>query len=151
MPSRHDVLFIKQLIASDYTDKQICLVTKMNQPYVNKIRHNRLRKDVTLRADESLTLNKEETTRLNTLNKLLSIPELINSSTDEQDLIYMHVLKFIGITKEQVFDLYFHLSIKQLQKYWTKSDVRVLDFDSTLIGIPRRDYLDLVIDYLIDF
>ena len=146
---RTTILLIKELIGSDYQDKQISMITKVSRSYINKIRNGQFRKNVELKPNEKTNITEEQKIRLNTLNKLIAAPELINSTTSEQDLIYIHVLKFFGIAKDEVFNLYFHLSKKQLGRYWMKADVNILNFDSRLIGIPIRDYLDLVIDYFI--
>jgi len=148
--SRQEVLFIKNLISSEYKDKHICLVTKAKQPYVSKIRHGRLQAKTSLRPDEVLELTNEQKVRLNTLNKILSMPEIINAATNDDDLIYMHVLKFFLMNKEQVADLYFHLPKRIINQYWIKKDVDIRMFKSDLIGIPRREYLDLIIDYFLE-
>jgi 6-phosphogluconate dehydrogenase len=67
-----------------------------------------------------------------------------------QDIKYMHLLKFFMIEKEDIYNLYQHWSKSKINRYLLKKDVDILTFDSTLIGIEKADYLDLIIDYFLE-
>ena len=54
------------------------------------------------------------------------------------------------VEKEEIYKLYFHITKTSFNKIWTSKDINILEFDSKLIGIDSRDYLDLIIDYFID-
>lgn len=147
--SRSIILLVKHLIGKDYEDKHISMITKVSRSYINKIRKNQFRVDDVLKDGEEIVMTVEQEKRLNTLNKILAVPELMIHGTSEQDLIYIHVLRFFGVPKEEVFNLYFHLSKKQFGRLWMKGGVDILQFDSRIIGIEIRDYADLVIDFFI--
>jgi len=94
-------------------------------------------------------LSKAQNVRLNTLDKILAVPELMIAGTTDQDMIYIHVLRFFGIPKKEVSNLYFHLSIKQFNGLWYKPDVDILKFDSREVDVEIKDYADLIIDFFI--
>lgn len=146
---RQVVLLIKALIEKGYKDKHICMITHAKQPYVSKIRNKKMHLDTVLEEDELLALTEEQEKRLNAVNRILSIPELTTSGTTEQDLIYIQVLKFFMVDREDILNLYLHLSTNQVRNYWRKKGVDILKFDSELIGIPYKVYLDCIIDYFI--
>ena len=147
--NKQKVLLIKQLIGKGYKDKHICMIAQANQPYVSKIRNKKIHVNTVVEADEYFKVTEEQTNRLNVLNKIISLPEIFTSGTTEQDIIYMHVLKFFMVEKEDVYNLYFHLSKRQFRNYWVMKDVDILNFDTSLIGIDKQVYLDLIIDYFI--
>ena len=147
--NKQKVLLIKQLIGRGYKDKHICMIAQANQPYVSKIRNKKIHVNTVVEADEHFKVTEEQTNRLNVLNKIISLPEIFTSGTTEQDIIYMHVLKFFMVEKEDVYNLYFHLSKRQFRNYWVMKDVDILNFDTSLIGIDKQVYLDLIIDYFI--
>jgi len=144
--SRRLILLIKELVEKGYSDKHICLITKSNQSYVNKLRNGKLQANTNLSSGETIQMTPEETKRLETLNKIISLPDLLSSGDSKEDIIYIHVLKFFGVSKKEVWDLYFHMSKKQLSGYWVKMDVDIRKFKSESIGVEFRDYLDLIID-----
>jgi len=146
---RSKILFIKDLISKDYQDKHIAMIAQVNRSYVNKLRNGVLRSDVKIKEGEFYTVDLMDVVRQKTLDRIVAVPELMISGTTEQDMIYIHVLKFFGISKDEVYNLYFHLSKRQLGNLWAKADVKIVDFDSRLIGIPIREYLDLIIDFFL--
>jgi hypothetical protein len=147
--NRQKVLLIKELISKGYKDKHICMIAQAKQPYVSKIRNNKIQGMTVLEDGEALELNESQEKRLNALNKIINLPEIFNSGTNHQDILYIQVLKFFMVDKEDVYNLYFHLSKRQFRNYWVMKDADILDFDSTLIGIEKEVYLDLIIDYFI--
>jgi len=138
---------VKKLIEKGYTDKEIALVTKFSQSFINRIRSGKKHADV--EYDPDVSLSKEESTRLNTLNQILALNEMWGVSVGENDLYYIHLLKFLGVSKQRVFELYAHLSKKHFNSLWLKSDVQIKLFDPTRLGISSYEYLDLIIDYFI--
>jgi hypothetical protein len=147
--SRNTILVIKDLIEQKHQDKHIAMVMQVNRSFVNKIRNKVSHASIVIEADERINLTEEQKVRLETLKKILAAPELMISGTSEQDLIYIHVLRFFGMNKDEVYNLYFHLSKKQLGNYWMKADVNILKFNPRLIGIEPREYADLIIDFFI--
>ena len=148
MADRRQVLVAKEMIEKGYKDKHIQMVTHLNQPYISKVRNGKLQKN-TIKADnEVVELTSEERVRLNALNKILSMPEFY-SRDNEQDMIYIHVLKFFMVEKEDVFNLYFHMSKGQFNRLWIKKEVDITRFHSENLGIPYKVYLDLIIDFFL--
>jgi len=145
----NEVLAIKFLSEKGYKDNHIAMVMKVHRSYVYKLKKGLSRKDVKLDADTKVSFTEEQKRRLKTLDDLLAAPELMTAGTSEQDMIYMHVLRFFGFNKEEISNLYFHLSRRQIANFWVKADVQIVNFDSRLIGIEIKDYLDLIIDCFI--
>lgn len=114
---KHKALIVKKLIQDGYKDKHICMIAQVKQPYVSKIRNGKIHKDTKLKENQELILSEEESSRQEAVNKILQLPEIFNAGTSEQDLIYMHVLKFFMVEKEDVYNLYFHLSKRQFNRY----------------------------------
>jgi len=147
--NKQKVLLIKDLIQKGYKDKHICMVSQANQPYVSKIRNNKIHTSTKLEDGESFQLTEKQSKKLDALNKILHLPEIFTAGTQEQDIVYIHVLKFFMVDKEDVYNLYFHLSKRQFRNYWVMKEVDILNFNSELINIEREVYLDLIIDYFI--
>lgn len=147
--NKQKVLLIKELINKGYKDKHICMITQCNQPYVSKIRNKKIHVNTVIEINELFQIKEEQNNRLNVLNRIISLPEIFTSGTNDQDIIYMHVLKFFMVEKEDIYNLYFHLSKRQFRNYWLMKDVDILTFDTSLVGIEKELYLDLIIDYFI--
>lgn len=147
--NKQKVLLIKELINKGYKDKHICMITQCNQPYVSKIRNKKIHVNTVIESDEIFEIKQEQNNRINVLNRIISLPEIFTSGTNDQDIIYMHVLKFFMVEKEDIYNLYFHLSKRQFRNYWLMKDVDILTFDTSLVGIEKELYLDLIIDYFI--
>lgn len=147
--NKQKVLLIKELINKGYKDKHICMITQCNQPYVSKIRNKKIHVNTVIEINELFQIKEEQNNRINVLNRIISLPEIFTSGTNDQDIIYMHVLKFFMVEKEDIYNLYFHLSKRQFRNYWLMKDVDILTFDTSLVGIEKELYLDLIIDYFI--
>lgn len=150
MSKRQIVLAIKELIGLGYKDKHICMIMQVNQPYVSKIRHGKIHANTNPTEEEKNILNEKQRKRFDMVNLIMSAPELITSGMTDQDVLYIHLLKFFMVKKEKIYNLYFHITKTAFNKIWTSKDVNILEFDSKLIDIDSRDYLDLIIDYFID-
>lgn len=149
MANRQEVLLAKQMMAKGYKDKHIQIVTHLKQAYISKVRNGKLQRNTILNPDEEIKLTEEQRVRLNALNKIMSMPEFYTRE-EGQDSIYIHVLKFFMVEKEDIFNLYFHMSKKQFNRTWVKKDVDITKFRSENIGIPYKVYLDLIIDFIIN-
>lgn len=95
-------------------------------------------------------MSTEEEKRYGYVKTILSLRELYGSVNERQDLLYIHLLKFFLVDKEDVYNLYFHWSKMKFSRYWAKKNVNLLKFNSELIEIPYTDYLDLIIDFYED-
>lgn len=149
--TKQKVLLVKLLISKGYKDKQICMIAQAKQPYVSKIRNKKIHEKTLPLENEELQLTERQISRLNALNRIISLPEYISSgSTNEQDLMYIQVLRFFMVEKEDVYNLYFHLSKKHFSRLWATKDVDIRNFDSEKIGVSRYDYLDLIVDFFME-
>ena len=110
-------LLVKKLIRDGYKDKHICMIAQVKQPYVSKIRNGKIHQQTILNDSEEIALTEKEILRQQAIHKFLELPEIYTPGTTEQDLIYMHVLKFMMVDKEDVYNLYFHLSKRQFNRY----------------------------------
>ena len=147
--SKSNVLLVKQLAANGYREKIIKMITGLNQSYINKIINGKLHKETELPVDVNIDMTEEQRVRLNAANKVLMCEEITTNDMN-QDIKYMHLLKFFMIEKEDIYNLYQHWSKSKINRYLLKKDVDILTFDSTLIGIEKADYLDLIIDYFLE-
>lgn len=145
---RQTILLAKQLMQKNYKDKYIQMITGLKQPYISKLRNGKIQRETKLKPGEEIVLTNKQKKRLNVLNKIKSLPENM-TQTQEQDVIYIHVLRFFMIEKEDIFNLYYHWSKKQFNRVWVKKNVDIRKFYSENIGIPYEDYLDLIIDFFI--
>jgi hypothetical protein len=147
--NKQKVLLIKELIEQGYKDKHICMISQANQPYVSKIRNGKIHVHTVVDSNETFAFTEKQSQKVAAVDKILALPELYTSENMNQDIAYMHVLKFFMVDQEDVYNLYFHLSKRQFRNYWRMKDVDILSFDSTMIGVPHDVYLDLIIDYFI--
>lgn len=149
MEVRRKVLLIKEMIELGYRDKYICMVLQVNQPYVSRIRTKKFHLNTNKRDGEVVEMTDEEKARLKALNTIISMPELPGRGFGLQDKLYIKVLKFFLIPKEDVHNLYFHLTRSQFFGTWLKKDMDIRGFDSEKIGVPYMVYIDLIIDALL--
>ena len=110
--TRNNVLFIKWLIEQGYREKVITLITKTKQPYVNKIKHGSLHVETKLEDGEILTLTSGQTRRKRIADRILAKTELITVD-ENQDIIYLHLLKYFLVPKDELFELYNHKTKKK--------------------------------------
>lgn len=143
--NKRKVLLIKELLDKGYSEKVITMVLKVKQPYVNKIKHGKLHKNTVLEDGEVLEMDKDEQMRLNAADRILQCSELYTTDPD-QDIIYMQLLKYFLVPKEKIQELYSHYTKARVSRSLMRKDVDLLEFDSTLIGIDKYTYLDLMIE-----
>lgn len=145
MESNRKAGVIKFLLEQGLAEKHIVMIMQAQQPYVNKIKNKKLHIDTPL-IENGMT--PEESARYDAVKRIIKAGELPTNGTDEQDKIYIHLLKFFMVPKEQIRALYNHIAISRVDRILRKKDVDLGNFDSTLLGIPRQVYLDLIIDYI---
>lgn len=142
------VLLIKELLKQGFSEKLIVMIVQVKQPYVNKIKNGRLHFMTCLDEGETLEITPEQQRRLSAAQKILSVSSLPTVGITQQDFMYMHLLRFLLVPKEKIYALYDNLSHSRIDRYLLKKDVDILAFDSTLLNIPKADYLDLILDYI---
>lgn len=148
--NRQTVLLIKELIARGYKDKHICMVTQSKQPYLSKVRHGKIHANTKLHEGEEIIMTPAQERRLETLEKIINLPEIITPGIGEQDVIYIHVLKFFMVSKKDIYNLYFHITKSHFNRLWVAKNIDIRDFDPSMINITLYEYLDLIIDFFID-
>lgn len=136
---------IKFLLNQGLAEKHVVMIMQAQQSYVNKIKNKKLHVNTDAIEDG---MTSEENARYDAVKKIISAKELPTNGTDEQDKIYIHLLKFFMVPKEQIRALYNHIAISRVDRILRKKDIDLGNFDSTLLGIPREVYLDLIIDYI---
>ena len=120
------------------------MITKANQSYVNKIKNGRLHSEV--KENDKLVLDEREQARYDAAKKIMKLKELPTSSFTDDDFLYLHLLKFFLVPREQIIGLYNHMSKRKISRLLMKKHVEIGKFNSKLLGIPKIDYLDLIID-----
>lgn len=145
----NNVLLIRKLAKEGFREKVIKMITGLNQSYINKIVNNKLYRDLQFTEGEEVEMSQAQELRLDAAKKILACKEIF---TDEpkQEMIYMQLLKFFLIDKQEIFKLYPYMTKTKISRYLLKKDVNILEFNSELIQVPKEVYLDLVIDYFID-
>lgn len=145
MESNRRAGVIKSLLNEGLSEKHVIMIMQAQQSYVNKIKNKKLHVNTQAIQDG---MTPEEYARYGAVKKIINVSELPTDGTDEQDKIYIHLLKFFMVPKEQIRALYNHIAISRVDRILRKKDVNLGNFDSTLLGIPREVYLDLIIDYI---
>ena len=144
---RSNALLVKKLSQMGYREKIIKMITGFNQSYINKVINNKLYKDLDADAEE-LVISAEQIKKIDAVDKILSCAE-IYTEDKEQELMYIHLLKFFLVEKETIYKMFPYLTKRKIAQDFMKKNIDILNFDSTLLGIPREIYLDLIIDFFI--
>lgn len=143
------IYLIKYLLDNNYPDKVVSMITHAKQPYVSKIKNKKLHKDKPIKDLSEIKIDKETEERLKVARQILNLPEIYTTGTTKQDVIYIQVLKFFMVDKKKVYEeLYFHLSKREFNKYWGAKNANLIDFDTSLINVDKRAFIDLILDYV---
>jgi|GEM_PF-4171994 len=140
------VCAIKYLLDVGLPEKLVVLVTQAKQPYVNKIKNGKLHRNT--KIEEGFKLNSEQQNKYEIVKKILFMPELPTSGIGEQDVIYMQLLKFFMIPKDKIIELYNNLAKVKVSRLLLKKKIDLGNFDSELIGVDKKEYLELMIEFL---
>ena len=122
------------------------MITKCNQSYVNKVKNGRIHSEV--KENNNLVLTDAEQRCYDAATRFLSTPDLPTSDFGEQDLYYIHLLKFLVVPKEKIYKLYNHMSKRKISQKLMRKNIDIGYFNSELLGIPKKDYLDLIIEFI---
>jgi len=144
MESNKKASTIKSLLAEGFSEKSIVMILQVQQPYVNKIKNGKLH--VNTPAEMNLTDLERE--KYEAVKKIFNASELPTNKVEEQDIYYIHLLRFFNVPKEKIHGLYNHMAVSKVDRIMRKKGVDLGFFDSTLLGIPKEIYLDLIIDYI---
>jgi len=140
------IFLIKQLLKEGFSEKIIVMITKAKQPHINKIKNGKLHKDIEYNGIIKMTYEQKQ--RYEAAKIILSMRELPITGIGEQDIIYMQLLKFFMVPKQQIYELYNNMSKNRIDRYLLKKGIDIGKFNSELLGIQKKVYLDLIIDYL---
>lgn len=136
------VSYCKKLHADGYTNKQIHLITKLSPSSITRVLQGKTYKDVD--ANDFVRDSRFED-RIHVLNTLLEYHEIGGGiGLDDNNKIYIQILKRAGATFDKVHDLYYDIGIKTLRQAWTYPAGQIADFDGTALNITAAEVLDLL-------
>ncbi len=121
-----------------YTQKQVAMITKLRQSYINKIANYKIGANAT----EVSALEPQMEERRQLLEYFLTVPILTYYGFSPQDKIYIAVLKYLGVPKDDIRNLYIN-SLGGFTRNYHKSFDIVL-FESEKIGVDKEKFLDLI-------
>jgi hypothetical protein len=135
------VAYTKKLHNEGYTNKQIHYITKISQVGVSRIIKGTTHKDIS--ASDFWRVNVFED-RIQVLNTLLECHEIAGGTgLDQNNKLYIKVLKKAGVNFDKVKNLYYDISKKALRNAWMYPDGKIEDFDGSSINISTAELLDL--------
>lgn len=140
-------LIIKGLYSKGYRQKVIQIITQYNQPYINKIINDKIHKTVDYSDDIKIYLTDEQKQRLDAVNRILACKDIFTEDFN-QEIIYMKLLRFFLVSKEDIYNLYNYISKRKINTYLVMKKLEIKDFDASLLGIDQRVYYDLIVDYI---
>lgn len=140
-------LIIKALDSKGYRQKIIQIITQYNQPYISKVLNQKIHKTAVYSDDIKLYLDEGQKERLDAVNRILLCNDIFTNTFD-QEIIYMKLLRFFLVSKEDVYNLYNYISKRRINTYLVMKKLHIKDFDASLLGIDQRVYYDLIVDYI---
>jgi hypothetical protein len=135
------VAYIKKLHNEGYTNKQIHYITKVSEVSISRIITGKTHKDVS--ASDFVRVDVLEN-RMQVLNTLLEYHEIAGGmGLDNNNKLYIQILKRAGVNFDKVKNLYYDISKKALRNAWMYPDGKLQDFDGVSINISTEELLDL--------
>jgi hypothetical protein len=131
---------IKYLSAQGLTGKQIRVVTQSKQPYISKVLTGRITRDAEAAAD----FDAADKARYDTLNKILALPSLKTDGTTDMDRRYIALLVRLMVNKRKIATIYPKYPDSTMARIGADKSIDLHQFDSTLIGIDKVTYEDLI-------
>jgi hypothetical protein len=136
------IAYCKKLHKEGYTNKQIALVTKLSASNISRVVNNQTYAHINAQDfwRDSVFEN-----RLQVLNTLLECHEIAGSmGLDENNKIYIKILKRVGANFDKVKVLYYDISKKALRNAWAYPVGNISDFDSKQLNITAVEIMDLL-------
>jgi hypothetical protein len=130
---------IKYLIEDNMSHKIICLITKSRQPYVSKVASGRLHVD----AEASPNFDPAELARYNAIKKIYELKALPTQGITEDDEKYIHLLKYMMVDKDRIYEMYSDLSRRRFAMIYTSKKIDFMNFNASLLDISQDVFLDL--------
>ena len=135
---------IKQLQEWGYKEKHIIMITGDNQSYVNRILNGRLHAAT---IAKNLEIDEKTRKKIMAVDRILD-PIDIFSDDERQDIKYIKVMKLFMVDKEVIYKTYDFIAKAKINRMMNRKDVDLTLFDSTLIGIEREIFLELIVDFV---
>ena len=135
---------IKKLQEWGYKEKHIIMITGDNQSYVNRVLNGRLHAATTT---ENVEIDEKTRKKIMAVDRILD-PIDIFSDDPRQDIKYIKVMKLFMVDKDIIYKTYDFLAKARVNRMLNRKDVDLTLFDSTLIGIDREIFLELIVDFV---
>lgn len=136
------IAYCKKLHQEGYTNKQIALVLKLPESNISRVINNQTYTNI--EAQEFLRDSVFEN-RLHVLATLLECHEIAGGmGLDDNNKIYLKILKRVGANFDKVKELYYDISKKALRNAWTYPVGNIADFDSKQLNITADEIIDLL-------
>ena len=138
----NQVAYCKKLQQEGYSNKQIKLITKLSDSSISRIINGLTYTDV--EANDFVRSDIFEN-RLHVLNTLLEYHEIAGGmGLDDNNKIYIQILKRVGADFAKVRELYYDISKKALRNTWMYPSGKIDDFDGSSINITSEEIFDLL-------
>jgi len=136
------VAYCKKLQQEGYSNKQIKLITKLSDSSISRIINGLTYTDV--EANDFVRSDVFEN-RLHVLNTLLEYHEIAGGmGLDDNNKIYIQILKRVGADFAKVRELYYDISKKALRNAWMYTSGSIKEFNGESINITVNEILDLI-------
>jgi hypothetical protein len=142
MYSNNLAAYCKKLYNEGYTNQQICLITKLSASSVSRIVNGRTYKGVNQEDFVRYDIFED---RMQVLNTLLECHEIVGGvGLDENNKIYIQLLKRVGANFDKVKQLYYDISKKALRNAWMYPSGNIKNFDGKQLNITVNEIIDLL-------
>jgi hypothetical protein len=136
------IAYCKKLHQEGYTNTQIQLITKLSTSSISRIVNGHTHSNVDS-SDFSRSPIFED--RLHVLNTLLECQEISGGmGLDENNKIYIQILKRVGTDFAKVQELYYDISKKALRNAWMYPVGKIKNFDGAALNVTVEEILDLL-------
>lgn len=134
--------YVKHMRHNGFNNKQIQLVTKLPQSVISRIINNHTYKSVSHADIERSSVIED---RIHVLNLLLECHEITGGmGLDDNNKLYIQILKGVGTDFDKVKELYYDISKKALRNVWTYYSGSIAHFNSAQLNLNIEDILDLL-------
>ena len=140
----NEVAFIKRLKELGYSQKQMCVIMNANKSTMSRIWNGQTYRGV---QPEDYEFSQELENRKTVFDIIVECREIPGGGyLKDSDKAYIKLLKHCHVPYLDVKDLYYDLGSKDLRPTWLYDigGITYRDFDSTLIGIDKQDFLRII-------
>lgn len=134
--------YCKKLNQEGYTNKQIALVTKLPASNISRVVNNQTYTSVDA---QELSRDTVFENRLHVLDTLLECHEIAGGmGLDDNNKIYIKILKRVGANFDKVKELYYDISKKALRNAWAYPVGEISTFNGKQLNITPSEIIDLL-------